>query len=72
MTSQQPATIDRRDLIPHTGQQMSVFATREALAKPWRVAAQTALHDPHFSETDRQKRHAYYMGKANEIDRGEQ
>lgn len=71
MSRQQPAAIDRRDLIPHAGQQMSVFATREALAKPWRLAAEAALINLNYPADQRERNHRYYSNMAEAIERGE-
>jgi hypothetical protein len=72
MTSQQPtiAAIDRRDMTAQAGQ-MSVFATREAMAKPWRLAAEAALINLNYPADQRERNHRYYLSKAEAIERGE-
>lgn len=40
------------------------------LAKAYRQAAETALHDPYFTEEERRTRHAYYMAEARKLSEG--
>lgn len=40
-------------------------------AKAWRIQAETALRDPFYTQQEREKRAAYYMSRAEEIERGE-
>lgn len=40
--------------------------TREAEA--YRTAADTVLHDPHFTDSERQRRAEHYMARAAEIE----
>ncbi|DAZ90899.1 TPA_asm: hypothetical protein Cy-LDV1_g25 [Cyanophage Cy-LDV1] len=40
-------------------------------AKAWRVAAERALEDPFRGPREREERRAYYLRRAEEIERGE-
>jgi len=51
--------------------QPDLFVSNKQRAEPWRVAAETAKADPHFSESEREKRAAYYAKMAEKIERGE-
>lgn len=39
-------------------------------AKAWRIQAETALRDPFYTQQEREKRAAYYMSRAEAIERG--
>ncbi|MFN7782253.1 MAG: hypothetical protein ACK5PG_05925 [Lysobacterales bacterium] len=40
-------------------------------AKAWRIAAEHALRDPFRGPREREERRAYYLRRAEEIERGE-
>jgi hypothetical protein len=54
-----------------TPEQLDLLKTPAERAEPWRVAAQTAAHDPHFPPAERQYRSWYYTQQADKIERGE-
>jgi hypothetical protein len=39
-------------------------------AKAWRIQAETALRDPFYTQPEREKRAAYYLQRAEEIESG--
>lgn len=43
-----------------------------SLAKACRIAAETALHDPHFTLAERERRAQYYLEQARFYETGEQ
>jgi len=52
-------------------QQLDLLVTPEERARPWRIAAETAEHDPNFPPPERAKRADYYRQQAERIERGE-
>lgn len=38
------------------------------IARAYRAAAETALHDPYFTESDRRERHDHYMREAQRLE----
>ena len=52
-------------------EQLDLLVTPEERARPWRIAAETAEHDPNFPPPERAKRADYYRQQAERIERGE-
>lgn len=52
-------------------EQLDMLKTPQDRARPWREAAETAAHDPHFTESERCERARYYTQQAERIERGE-
>ena len=52
-------------------EQLDMLKSPQDRAKPWREAAETAAHDWHFTESERECRARYYIQQAERIERGE-
>ncbi len=52
-------------------EQLDMLKSPQDRARPWREAAETAKHDPHFTERERCQRADYYSKRADAIERGE-
>ena len=52
-------------------EQLDMLTTPEERARPWRIAAETAEHDPNFPQAERAKRADYFRQQAARIERGE-
>lgn len=55
----------------HKSSQRDLFKRDACSPEVWRQAAETALHDPHYSEAERVERAAYYNKQADSLERGE-